>query len=72
METVQTETRADTKVHLEHVRTMLSEVERLARAEVLRVDDPKAQALFETTAEVVCGLITAYKHAESKSESAWR
>lgn len=72
MENVQIETSADPKVHFEHVRTMLSEVERLARAEVLRVEDPKAQALFETTAEVVCGLITAYKHAESKSENAWR
>jgi hypothetical protein len=38
----------------------------------MRVTDPKALALFETTAEVLQGLITAYEHFEQKSEPVWR
>ena len=36
------------------------------------IDNPKAQALFETTAEVISGLDTAFEHYEKKSESAWK
>jgi hypothetical protein len=72
MGSVQVETSTDPKVHFDHVRTLLHEVERLVRAEFLRVDDPKAQTLFETTAEVVCGLIKAYDRAESRSDTAPR
>lgn len=32
----------------------------------------KAQALFETTAEVLGGLVHAYEHAEKKTEPAWQ
>jgi hypothetical protein len=35
------------------------------------MDEPKAQALFETAAEVITGLDTAFKHFEEKSEKAW-
>jgi hypothetical protein len=42
------------------------------RDDVEKVDDPKAQALFETTAEVLNGLVTAYEHFEQRSEAAWR
>jgi hypothetical protein len=38
----------------------------------MRVTDPKALALFETTAEVLQGLITAYEHFEQKSEPVWQ
>lgn len=41
-------------------------------AYVSKVTDPKAQALFETTAEVAEGLVRAYDHFEQKSEPAWR
>lgn len=34
--------------------------------------DPKAQALFETSAEVLHGLIKAFEHYDQKSEKAWR
>jgi len=51
---------------------MLSEVMTHAREDVQKVKDPKAQAVFEVTAEVLHGLITAYEHYESNSESARR
>ena len=37
-----------------------------------KMTEPKAQALFETTAEVISGLDTAFKHYEEKSEKAWK
>ncbi len=43
-----------------------------AREDVSKIDDPKAEALFETTAEVLQGLITAFEHYEKKSEEAWQ
>jgi hypothetical protein len=51
---------------------MLKDVVEHAREDVAKVTDPKAQALFETTAEVVQGLVQAYDHFEQKSEAAWR
>jgi len=42
------------------------------REDVGRVEDPRAEALFETTAEVLSGLRKAYEHYEKKSEEAWR
>jgi hypothetical protein len=35
-------------------------------------DEPRAQALFETSAEVLIGLKTAFAHYEQKAEAAWR
>jgi hypothetical protein len=51
---------------------MLSDMINHARENVDKVADPKAQALFETTAEVVQGLVRAYDHFEQQSEAAWR
>jgi len=42
------------------------------RGDIEKIDDPKAQALFETAAEVISGLDTAFEHYEAKSESAWK
>jgi hypothetical protein len=39
---------------------------------VSKVSDPKAQALFETTAEVLKGLVKAYDDFEQKQEVAWK
>jgi hypothetical protein len=58
--------------HMIKIRGMLDDVIRHAREDISKVDDPKAQALFETTAEVLGGLVRAYEHAEQKSEAAWR
>jgi hypothetical protein len=41
------------------------------RADVKKVEDPKAEALFETSAEVLGGLKTAYVHYEKEAEEAW-
>ena len=63
---------SDPRHHTVKIRAMLEEIVRHAREDVGKVTDPKAQALFETTAEVLSGLCQAYKHAEEKSEAAWK
>ena len=62
----------DSLHHVEKMKTMLTELIDYARADVLRVNDAKAQALFETTAEVLLGLRKAYEDFEEGSEIAWR
>ena len=42
------------------------------RGDVGKVTEPKAQALFETSAEVLTGLVKAFDDYEKKSEEAWR
>ena len=42
------------------------------REDVGKVTEPKAQALFETSAEVVTGLVKAFEDYEKKGEEAWR
>jgi hypothetical protein len=64
--------KTDPRHHTAFIKQKLSEVMQHARADVAKVSDPKAQALFETTAEVLSGLIKAYEHYEQKSELAWR
>ncbi len=60
---------------LHHTRKLKSQMAQLIdhlRADVGQVTDPKAQALFETAAEVVTGLVKAFDDYEQKSEEAWR
>jgi hypothetical protein len=56
------------RYHLVKVRGMLNAVVRHCREDVEKVADPKAQAIFETTAEVLDGLITAYRRYERELE----
>lgn len=45
---------------------------RNAQEDVSKVSDPTAQALFETAAEVLNGLVKAFGHFERKREGAWK
>ena len=42
------------------------------RDDVGKVTEPKARALFETSAEVLTGLVKAFDDYEKKSDAAWR
>ncbi|HEX7124252.1 MAG TPA: hypothetical protein VF406_00565 [Thermodesulfobacteriota bacterium] len=63
---------SDPRHHAADIKARLSETVRHVREGVDRVEDPKAQALFETTAEVLNGLVAAYDHYEGRTEKAWR
>ena len=42
------------------------------RRDVERVDEARLKAMFETSAEVIDGLIKAFDDYEKKNEAAWR
>lgn len=61
---------SDPRYHTRNIKRMLTEVINHVREDAQKVNEPKAQALFETTAEVLIGLKTAYEHYETKAEPA--
>jgi hypothetical protein len=62
----------DPRHHTAKLKGMLTQAVNHAREDVGKVTDPKAQALFETTAEVLLGLRKAYEDFEQGNEPAWR
>lgn len=62
----------DPRHHTAKLKQMLREVANHAREDSGKVSDPRAQALFETTAEVLLGLQKAYQDFEDRSEQAWK
>ena len=62
----------DPRAHTANVRKEFRELIEHLRDDIRKIDEPKAQALFETAAEVIGGLETALKHYEEKSEEAWK
>lgn len=58
--------------HAQHLKLLLNDVAARARDHIGKVSDPKAQALFETTAETLKGLAKAFDDYEAKREEAWK
>ena len=42
------------------------------RRDIDEVDEPQFKAMFETAAEVLGGLVTAFRHYEEKGKHAWK
>jgi hypothetical protein len=62
---------SDPRHHTIKLRDMLTDIVEHAREDVGKIEEPKAQALFETTAEVCSALATAIEHYE-QGAPAWR
>ena len=58
--------------HTVQLKARLDELSQHMREDVRKIDEPKAQALFETSAEVLTGLVKAFNDYERKNEAAWR
>ena len=58
--------------HTRKIKARMRQLIEHLRKDVGKVTEPKAQALFETSAEVLIGLVTAFNDYEKKSEAAWR
>jgi hypothetical protein len=78
METAMTSTdERNPRHHTQEMRKRLEETiprdacEQL-RADIDKVDEPQFKAMFETSAEVLGGIVKAFNDYERKSESAWR
>jgi len=73
--TVKTGERAgDVHDPIHHARKMSAELTAMIdhmRHDVDQVDEPQFKAMFETAAEVMGGLVTAFRHYEEKNEHAW-
>jgi hypothetical protein len=61
----------DPRHHAAHLREMLQGLVTHAREDIGKVSEPKAQALFETTAEVCIGLAKAFDDYDKKAP-AWQ
>lgn len=61
-----------TQQHAQHIAQLLQHAQQECRADVERVNDPKAQALFETIAEVLGGAMKALDDYQKGEEKAWQ
>ncbi len=62
---------SDPRQHTRHMAACLQETINRLREDIEKVDEPQLKAMFETSAEVLCGLKKAYSDYEQKKESAW-
>jgi hypothetical protein len=60
------------KAHTANIRSEFRELIQHLREDTKKVEEPKAKALFETAAEVISGLDTAFEHYEQSREPAWK
>jgi hypothetical protein len=58
--------------HTQKMRKRLEETVTHLRQDIGKVDEPQLAAMFETSAEVLNGLIKAFGDYEKKNEAAWR
>ena len=58
--------------HTQKIKAQMRQLIDHLREDVGKVTEPKAQALFETSAEVLTGLVKAFGDYKKKSEEAWR
>jgi hypothetical protein len=58
--------------HTQKIKAQMRQLIDHLREDVGKVTEPKAQALLETSAEVLTGLVKAFDDYEKKSEAAWR
>jgi hypothetical protein len=60
------------KVHSTNIQNALQELIDHTRRDITKVEEPRFQALLETTAEVLIGLQTAFRDYNEGREEAWR
>ncbi len=58
--------------HTQKLKAQMRQLIEHLRQDVAKVPEPKAQALFETSAEVLTGLVKAFDDYEQQSEPAWQ
>ena len=63
---------SDPRVHTQKMQKALKDIQTRLREDIGKVKEPKLQAMFETSAEVLGGLMKAFQDYEKKNEAAWR
>ncbi|AZO70354.1 MAG: hypothetical protein E5V92_30050 [Mesorhizobium sp.] len=62
----------DARHHTQKMQKAFQEIQDHLREDITKVDEPQLKAMFETSAEVLGGLIKAFRDYEHKNEAAWR
>ena len=62
----------DAKCHAKKISGQMEELIDHLRADSVKVSDPQAKAMFETSAEVIKGLAKAFHDYETGEEKAWK
>jgi hypothetical protein len=65
-------TERDPRHHTRKMQKALKDIQDHLREDITKVDEPQLKAMFETSAEVLGGLLKAFSDYEKKNESAWR
>ncbi len=58
--------------HAQRIANMILQAQQECRADIGRINDPKAQALFETLAEVLGGAMKALNDFQARNEPPWQ
>ena len=61
----------DPKYHTAKMKQRLTEIIGHLRQDISKVDEPQFKAMFETSAEVLGGVVKAFDDYEKKNEAAW-
>ena len=61
----------DPRHHTRKMTKALQELKDHLRQDIDKVDEPQLKAMFETSAEVLGGLIRAFRDYEQKNKAAW-
>ena len=69
---MKTTTSKDPLEHTANIKDEFAKLSEHLRKDVDKVDDPRAKALFEVSAEVIDGLQKAFNDFKKKNESAWK
>jgi hypothetical protein len=69
---MKTTTSSNPREHTANIKEEFSALIEHLRADVSKIEDPKAKALFEVSAEVIGGLKKAFTDYENKNEEAWK
>jgi len=66
------ESSGEPRVHSENIQHRLTDLIDHLHTDIERVNEPRFQALLETSAEVISGLRTAFRHYDEGKETAWK
>jgi hypothetical protein len=61
----------DPKEHAQNIEKFITQLKIFCHEEIRLIQEPKAKALFETTAEVLSGLEKAFSDYQAENEGAW-
>ena len=61
----------DPRQHTKQMEKVFHDTAAQLRTDIQVISDPRARALFETAAEVLGGLETAFHHYDKRDELAW-